>query len=35
MASIAITGGVAFLLFSKAKSDFDLFGDWDGFPGSP
>ena len=36
MASIAITGGVAFLLFSKAMSDFDLFGDdWGGFPGSP
>ena len=36
MASIAITGGVAYLLFSQAMSDFDLFGDdWDGFPGSP
>jgi hypothetical protein len=33
--TVVITGILVYLLYSQAMSDFELFGDWDGFPGSP
>ena len=33
--TVVCIGILVCLLYLQAMSDFDLFGDWDGFPGSP